>query len=96
MNGKTEYKFQISFKNKEDILVVRGDTIDELQKAIKEAKEVLYSTEKSSEPSKGTTYICNTCGLEAKLITGTNSRGNYRGIVCSSDNRDHTQWLNDN
>ena len=101
MDGKN-YRAQVSTKKGEDIFVleVNGDLqtedLDELFSKFTEAKEKfgfnVRATAGATPPSTGT-YICKKCGLPAKLISGTNARGEWKGIACSSEDRSHTEFL---
>ena len=100
-----DWKYQVSIKKGEDILVVRGDTIDALVLDVAEAKTKVFtphekpafeSTESSSSPSSsvGTTYVCNTCGKPATLKEGINKLGNpYKLMACSSGIFEHGKFL---
>jgi|ERR1035437_3322400 hypothetical protein len=97
MDGK-EYKYQLSTRKGEDILVIRGESLDEIFTELTEAKEkygfnVRVTAGANPPSSTGGTYICKKCGLPAKLISGTNARGEWKGIACSSEDRSHTEFL---
>jgi histidinol dehydrogenase len=89
--NKQEYKYQISVKRGEDILVVRGDNIEEMEKEVKKAKEVFLASQtpvasgsNSIRPETVSTYVCNTCGKEAFLKSGEKNGKAWKGIMCSS------------
>ena len=94
---KSEYKYQVSTKRNEDIVLLRGDDLEALFSEFEEAKEKYGFNNKAvagaTPPAGAGTYICKKCGLSAKLISGTNARGEWKGIACSSNDRSHTEFL---
>ncbi|MCL5071052.1 MAG: hypothetical protein M1308_09170 [Actinobacteria bacterium] len=82
---KTEYKFQVSIKNGEDILVVRADEINQLVLDLEEAKSQIFNEHKLSRTAENLVNrvkaaapvnparICPECG--SPLVKGTTKTG---------------------
>lgn len=90
---KTEYKFQVSIKNGDDILVVRADEISQLVLDLEEAKSQIFNPlsrtaqnlvdrVKAAAPSN-TAKVCPECGKP--LVKGETKTG--KSFEKCSDNR---------
>lgn len=79
--------------NRDEQIVIRTDTFEELLEAKKNVNKILEKVEAKQEAPDEIT--CWSCGAKAEERSGVSKKTGkkWRGIFCSTDNKSHTKWL---
>lgn len=91
------YQYSIFLSGREEQLVIRADSFEELIEAKKNIDKILIKRE-TSVPQDATTAVetllCARCGLPATIKSGISKKNGkaWSAIFCSSENKSHTVW----